>query len=100
MLQDSQGLEGFQAYLTTEPCSSSLNALPELWAAAAAAAGGGGGGASGGGGADQPPQQWRREGRGFAMAEVERWGCSAVLLHGRVLRQLRLEEGGIAAKLS
>lgn len=96
MLQDSQGLEGFQAYLTTEPCSSSLNALPELWAAAATARGGG---AGGDGGADQQPQQWRREGRGFAVAEVERWGCSAVLLHGRVLRQLRLEEG-IAAKLS
>jgi hypothetical protein len=98
-LQDSQGLEGFQAYLTTEPCSSSLNALPELWAAAAAGGGGRVGAAGGGGGAHQQ-QQWRREGRGFAAAEVERWGCSAVLLHGRVLRQLRLEEGSIAAKLS
>jgi hypothetical protein len=109
LVQDSQGLEGFQAYLTTEPCSSSLNALPELWtaaaaaaatsaaAAAAAAAAGFGGGAQG---LLQQQQQWRRDGRGFAAAEVKSWAGSAVLLHGRVLRQLKVEDGSIAAKLA
>lgn len=102
LLQDSQGLEGFQAYLTTEPCSSSLNVLPELWGAAAAAAAAAlaAAGIVGAGEGVQQQQLWRREGRGFAPAEVGSWGVSAVLLHGRVLRQLRLEEGSIAAKLS
>lgn len=102
-----QPTQAFQAYLSTEPCSSSLNVLPELWAAATATAAAGGVAAAAGGGEGAAAheqlqqQQWRREGRGFAAAEVERWGCSAVLLHGRVLRQLRLEgDGSIAAKLS
>ena len=60
------------------------------------------GGGGGGGVREQPQLLWQREGRGFADAEVCSWGSSAVLLHGRVMRQLRLEEGGggIAAKLS
>jgi hypothetical protein len=98
LLQDSQGLEGFQAFLGTEPCSSSLNVLPELWAAAAAVAAGDGGGSAEQGARQQHP--WRREGRGFAAGEVQAWGGSAGLLHGRVLRQLKLEEGSIAAKLA
>lgn len=101
LLQDSQGLEGFQAFLGTEPCSSSLNVLPELWTAAAVAAGSGGGSAGQGAARLQAQQQqWRVEGRGFADGEVQAWGGSAALLHGRVLRQLKLEEGSIAAKLA
>jgi hypothetical protein len=97
LLQDSQGLEGFQAYLGTEPCSSSLNVLPELWAAAFTAAGR----------QDQQQQQQqqqqqdcKRGGRGIADAEADCWGGSAALLHGRVLRQVKLEEGAISAKLA
>jgi hypothetical protein len=93
LLQDSQGLEGFQAFLGTEPCSSSLNVLPELWAAAFAAAGGQGP-------QQQQQQQCKRGGRGFADAEADSWGGSAALLHGRVLRQVKLEEGAISAKLA
>lgn len=114
VMQDTQGLEGFQAYFGTEPCSSSLNVLPELWAAAAAlVAGGGGAGSSragvnganataAGGDQDKKLQQqpWQREGRGFVAAEVGSWDGSAVLLHGWVLRQLRVEDGSVAAKLA
>lgn len=115
VMQDTQGLEGFQAYFGTEPCSSSLNVLPELWAAAAAlaAAGGGGAGSSrvgvngakvtaAAGDQDEKLQQqpWQREGRGFVAAEVGSWDGSAVLLHGRVLRQLRVEDGSVAARLA
>jgi hypothetical protein len=118
-VQDSQAAHGFTAFLGTEPSSSSLNALPEQWAAAdaaadavaaAAAAGVAGAphfaGRRSSSGRQQPQaQHWQREGRGFAADEVQAWASSALLLQGRVLRQLRVDAsaqagGCMAARLA
>jgi hypothetical protein len=117
LLQDTQGAAGFDAFMDTEPSSSSLNLLQPSWqqarqAAAAAAAGvdpaaasaapvdGAAAVAGADNGAPQQQQQWQAAGRGLSAEEQQAWEPSRQLLQGRVLRQLRLSAGGeLAARL-
>jgi hypothetical protein len=115
LLQDTQCQAGFDAFMDTEPSSSSLNLLQPTWqqarqAAAAAAAGVDPAAAAtaaverAAAGADdraaQQQQQWQAAGRGLSAEEQQAWEPSRQLLQGRVLRQLRLSAGGeLAARL-
>jgi hypothetical protein len=113
LLQDTQCAAGFDAFMDTEPSSSSLNLLQPTWqqarqAAAAAAAGldpaaaaaVAGAAAGAGDRVAQQQQQWQAAGRGLSAEEQQAWEPSRQLLQGRVLRQLRLSAGGeLAARL-
>jgi hypothetical protein len=113
LLQDTQCAAGFDAFMDTEPSSSSLNLLQPTWqqarqAAAAAAAGldpaaaatAAVQGAAAGAGDRAAQQQWQAAGPGLSAEEQQAWEPSRQLLQGRVLRQLRLSAGGeLAARL-
>lgn len=116
LLQETQGPAGFDAYMDTEPSSSSLNLLQPTWqqarqAAVAAAAGvepaalaaaaADGSAATGRAASEQHPQQpWQAHGLGLSAEEQQSWEPSKAVLQGRVLRQLRMTAGGeLAARL-
>lgn len=96
LLQDTQQDAGFDVWLDSDAHHSSVNVLPGIWQqvvatcrktglpyAAAAAKN------------DQKQQQqWRVEEAGFSSIEQQQWQDSAALLQGRVLKQIRVMQGG------
>jgi hypothetical protein len=115
LLQETQGPAGFDAHMDTEPSSSSLNLLQPTWqqarqAAVAAAAGveqgacaagavEGNAGVGGRAAEQQQQQPWQVQGRGLTAEEQQAWEPSRAVLQGRVLRQLRMSAGELAARL-
>eukprot|EP00879_Flechtneria_rotunda_P018396 GHRR01019297.1.p1 GENE.GHRR01019297.1~~GHRR01019297.1.p1 ORF type:complete len:376 (+),score=176.45 GHRR01019297.1:139-1128(+) len=102
LIRETQADAGFDAYIDTEPCSTSLNLMQNIWQQAQAAVAAGAAGSntgrrvqSAGAECKQQPSGW-----GWSSEQQQLWQQSTSLLQGRVLRQLRLKDRNLAARLA